>query len=259
MNVRTTIKQTVTVFATVAGLAVVGLPSPASALYFDAGHLAFVIYGGEFERYQNLGPGSADALEGTVEFGTTVSAEDLELVQRGAPLGPRYALHGISGDRLSFYTTSRIPVSAMLSDPTGLTLDATFPAQAGDVFGFWGFARIAASTGGRVIEPSVAIIPAADANSFTSILRGEGLLNGNLGFQAHASFDQPLYIVKFNADGEYPEPVEVGTVLLTSNGQLRITPYNAEPVPVPAAAILFGSGLVGLVGFARRQLSKTAL
>lgn len=255
MKVNATIKQTVAAFAAVAGLAVVGLPSPASALFFDGGHVAFVIYGGDNERYENLGDGSTERLEGTSEIVRTVSSADLSLLEAGAILGPRYALYGISSDRLSFYTTSRIPVSRM----TDFILDATFPAQAADVYGFWGFGRIPASTGGQNIDPPTAIVAAADANSLTNILGRTGLVNGNLGFTTHGSLDQMLYVIKLNADAEYPVPQEVGTAILTSDGVLRITPYNVQPIPVPAAAILFGSGLIGLVGFARRSFGKATL
>ncbi len=44
---------------------------------------------------------------------------------------------------------------------------------------------------------------------------------------------------------------QLGNFSLTTNGQLTYTPVSA--VPVPAALWLFGSGLVGLVGIARRK------
>jgi hypothetical protein len=36
-------------------------------------------------------------------------------------------------------------------------------------------------------------------------------------------------------------------------GQFTFTGGDVAPVPVPAAAILFGSGLIGLAGLARRS------
>ena len=43
---------------------------------------------------------------------------------------------------------------------------------------------------------------------------------------------------------------------LTAGGQLQIGQIAA--VPVPAAVVLFASGLVGLVGLARRRMSGTS-
>jgi hypothetical protein len=48
---------------------------------------------------------------------------------------------------------------------------------------------------------------------------------------------------------------QVGTSMLTATGQLQIGQVSA--VPVPAAVVLFASGLVGLVGLARRRMSGT--
>jgi hypothetical protein len=42
--------------------------------------------------------------------------------------------------------------------------------------------------------------------------------------------------------------------MLFANGTFQITGGTLAPIPVPAAVVLFGSGLIGLVGLARRNL-----
>lgn len=49
-----------------------------------------------------------------------------------------------------------------------------------------------------------------------------------------------------------------GQALLSANGIFQISGGQLAAVPVPAAAILFGSGLIGLVGIARRNFASRA-
>jgi hypothetical protein len=50
-----------------------------------------------------------------------------------------------------------------------------------------------------------------------------------------------------------------GQALLLADGTLQITGGQLNPIPIPAAAILFGSGLIGLVGIARRRMLNQPL
>jgi len=81
---------------------------------------------------------------------------------------------------------------------------------------------------------------------------------GNRGIVASDLVDSSMtmYTVRVNnADSGGPMLVDaIGSWLLTSSGQLTYT-NTPSAVPVPAAVWLFGSGLVGLVGIARRKQS----
>ena len=48
--------------------------------------------------------------------------------------------------------------------------------------------------------------------------------------------------------------IGMGQAKLFANGTFQITGGTLAAVPVPAAMVLFGSGLIGLVGIARRNL-----
>lgn len=45
------------------------------------------------------------------------------------------------------------------------------------------------------------------------------------------------------------------TSVTVSGGSIRVDNVSSSPVPVPAAALLLGAGLLGIVGVRRRQLS----
>ena len=77
-----------------------------------------------------------------------------------------------------------------------------------------------------------------------------GTLNGRRG---SSDIDQTLYLLERTG--------AAGTLAAATTGFLnsltgQFVVGNAAPVPVPAAAVLFASGIVGLVGLARRQMSR---
>lgn len=74
-----------------------------------------------------------------------------------------------------------------------------------------------------------------------------------------ANLDQLLYIVKGDTELVDDPLMAMGQAQLFANGLFQITGGQLAAIPVPAAAVLFGSGLIGLVGVARRNLFvKTA-
>jgi hypothetical protein len=87
---------------------------------------------------------------------------------------------------------------------------------------------------------------------------GSGQFEGAWPLAMQGNLDSVLNIMRGNV--ETSAFTQVGRVLLTANGLLTIgnPGPNVAPVPLPAGVVLFGSGLIGLVGIARRKFARMA-
>lgn len=248
-----TVKKTMmaTALAVASAAAIAGMPSNALALGFVFGDVGFFVYGGNDQRYENFGPNSAlPTLEGTSLTTRDISGS-LSSLNVGAATGLRYSIMGTSTDGLSYYVSS--------------TASTITPAQANNSFAsdaagnFLGWASLhAAATGGATstYANNPSITSTAAAHSYTSFLGTDGSVAGQLGFTTHGTLGQLLNIFRVNIDGEAATYVKVASAILGTNGQLTITP---AAVPIPAAVYLFGTGLVALVGIARRSMNKNKM
>lgn len=242
-----TVKRLVSAVIGVAALAVVGGPSSAFALGFNNGDLGFFVYGGNDQRYENFLANSSESVLGGSSVTTRDISSSLASLSTGAATGLRYSLMGFSTDGASFY------VSSTASTITSNMINNSDHLSAAGNFGFWA-GQHAAQTGG-VANPyanNPSITATSAAHSFTSILGNDGSIGGGFAFNTHGSLGQLLNIFQVNIDGEAASYVRVASAILGTNGQLTITP---SAVPVPAAVVLFGTGLVGLVGIARRKMT----
>jgi hypothetical protein len=252
MRASNKLKRTLAALTAVSSLAMGSLPSNALALGFNFGDLGFFVYGGNDQRYENLGMGSsAPVLAGPSPTNRDI-AGDLPTLNNGAATGLRYSVIGTSTDGLTFY------VSSPNNSITQAQANNSFAANAQGEFLFWAGQHAAATGGvGNPLANNPSITPASAGHSFTSILGTAGVLNGQLGFVTHGNPGQFLNIFSVNVDGASPETyTKVATAFLSSTGQLTVTPLAA--IPVPTAFILFGTGLIGLVGIARRSMNKPA-
>lgn len=87
---------------------------------------------------------------------------------------------------------------------------------------------------------------------------GSGQFEGAWPLAMQGTLDSVLNIMR--GDVETSAFTQVGRVLLTAGGLLTIgnPGPNVAPVPLPAGVVLFGSGLIGLVGIARRKFAQMA-
>ena len=82
------------------------------------------------------------------------------------------------------------------------------------------------------------------SNTFIAILTGDGVAEG---FSFAGSEDQATWVVGLLAAGTYT--LDVTSILATGGaGNIQIS-----AVPIPAAAILFGTALAGFAGFSTRR------
>jgi hypothetical protein len=250
MKVSKKIKQTAAALIAAAGLAVVGLPATASAMSIANGDFGFYVYGGNTERYENLGTGSTAALAGGGSFSSDI-ATSLSTLLDGATLGLRYSLIGVDAAGANMY------FSSASSTLTPTMIENSFPDVAAGNFLQWAQSFLPFQTGGDGLVNNPSLVSKASANSFTSILGVNGLLNGNMGVVTHGVLGSTLNIFKVNIDGDVPNFQFVTTASLGQNGLLQVG--QVAPIPVPAAVYLFGTGLIGLVGLARRSMNKNKM
>ncbi len=243
MKTFTAVKRLAAGVGILAAVAVVGMPSKAQALGFPSGDLAFIIYGGNNEYYQNLG--SINTILSNPTTQVTLTSQNLADVTSGASLGIKFTLLGSSSDVSTFFTGSQP------STPNATQIANSFPAVAQSNFGGWAN-LLGAATGGNAANNPLTLA-ASHINSFTNGLSTDGRLNGSMGFSVATGTNSTLslfsiFIDPFTGGETY---TKVATAVLTSGGGLTITSLQA--VPVPAAVVLFGTGLAGLIGIARRS------
>jgi hypothetical protein len=100
------------------------------------------------------------------------------------------------------------------------------------------------------------LVPAADPNSFSQTFGNSGSMAGSFPVSVEGSFNSTLNVVEGNFGvGSAVNLGIVGLASLNGDGSLlTISGPTPSVVPIPASVVLFGSGLIGLVGIARRRL-----
>lgn len=99
-----------------------------------------------------------------------------------------------------------------------------------------------------------AVVSFTNSNSHTTRMgAAERLANGFTTVMA-ANLDQLLRIIQVDSELVDLPAVSEGQAMLFANGVFQITGGQLAAVPVPGAVVLFGTGVIGLVGIARRNL-----
>lgn len=228
-----------TIMASVLAIAT-AVAGQAQAFVFNEGDLVLAIYGNNTEALYNLGNGSTILTPG----GAGIVNRDVSagLAAAGVGTNPvRYTLFGHDSTVGALYAATSFASSAINPNSLGLTFQ--FEASIG-MQGQGGFA-------GDTIAK-------ADFRSFSSNLNADG--NGNFGgtwpVGMQGGVDTILNIMQ--GDVNTNTFTQVGRVLLTAGGLLTVGNPGPTPVPLPAGVVLFGSGLIGLIGIARRSFKRMA-
>lgn len=212
----------------------------AQAFTFGENNLVLAIYGNNTEALYNLGDATAILAPG----GAGISNLDLSAGLAAASVGTgtvRYTVFAHDSNVGTIHAGTSFASSAI--NPNGVFPTFQFEASIG-MAGQGGFAGDT--------------IARADYRSFTSNLNqaGTGAMAGTWPVAMQGNIEQVLNIVM--ADVNTGTFTQVGRVLLTAGGLLTVGNPGPSAVPLPAGVVLFGTGLIGLVGIARRSFNRMA-
>lgn len=225
-------------------LAGAGIATEAQALEFGSGDLVLAMYGNNTQFLQNLGQASSLLAP---PGGTTINIAPSTLTSVGGTNPVKWALVSFSYDVDGLPTVDAHSSTKSLSAYTALELNSVAVPFAWNVTGSW--------SGQLAVTPgSTQLIPTSDPNSFTSVFGTDGSLAGAYPVSAEGVFGSLLSVLEGNYNTN--ALAALGTAFLSADGSTLTFAgvTGPAPVPVPAAVVLFGTGLVGLVGVARRRL-----
>ncbi len=226
----------------VAGLG--GVPQQAQALTFNTGDAVLVIYGNDNQGYLNLGnwntlktTGASIDVSGILGAGGVSGANPIE-----------YTVLGNVGALTPLWFGNSVDISSWSATNKNQTLPNPFNTALTNWRGQLTNANIADPTqSARTIYSSSDGL-LAYTTYFGTTDTYAGALNGRRG---STDIDNVLFMLE--RTGAATTLAGVTTAFLNSqNGLFTMSPVSA--VPIPAAAVLFGTGVIGLIGIARRKL-----
>lgn len=231
----------------------VGGPAPdVRAFQFNAGDLVLAVYGNGVdgqEYYRDLGPASTLLSPGTVS-NFTVPSNALSAIVGGTNWT---LIQGQGTTQLNTFINVGSQLNAADTIASGSNNNVV-PANT-NITSWRNTIGTATGPGSEIL------LNASDPSSFTTKFGVGGTLNGSFsGGGLQGPLDSVLTILlgqARDAVGNTNILSDAGKAMLLANGQLQICGVGGAgcslaPIPVPAAVILFGSGLIGLVGIARR-------
>jgi hypothetical protein len=235
----------------VAGLGVI--PQQAQALTFNAGDAVLVIYGNGTEYYRDLGPSSA------IPSSITIAASFMSQLGGVNPL--EYTILGGQAASFGAAPTSTFEGSAIPSTNVS-AISGWTTTRNGSINQqqYWNtIVNWAAQVG--TITGSEHVLASSDTRSFSTFFGTADKLNAAFPLRMSSNIDSALFLLgrNFLPLGTQTAQSALGQAMLTllagtGDGQLTFT---ASAVPLPAAVVLFGSGLIGLIGIARRKYTQT--
>jgi hypothetical protein len=240
----TTFKRTVMAIAVAVGAAVVvvGMPSKADALVVAPGDAVLVIYGNDQQGYLNLG-----------------SWNTLKANGGSFPVSGILNTPGVSGMNTIEYTvvgnfgTGTLTPSAPMFFGTDTEIsnwsvpnkNGVLPVTYNTNLTNWGGPLTQANDPTRTIYSKTD--PTLSFSKYLDPLEND-TLGGSIPRRGSADINNVLYLLE--RTGAASTLAGITTAMLSS--QTGLFTVGTVPIPVPAAAVLFATGLIGLVGVARR-------
>ncbi len=231
-------------FMLVAAMTSVGAPTKARALEFANGDLVLALYGNSTEYLRNLGQTSTLFSGGS---SVTFNIDSPHLTAVGGTEPIKWALYSFSFDGGGNPTVFAGSSSKAQADftPTELSqvvISSSWIAaggQSGQMSGDGNF--------------GTHLIAKSNANSFTSIFGTDGRMAGGWPISTEGTLGSLLHLLEgdFNTNALST----IGHAILAADGSmLTINAGVPAAIPIPAAVVLFGTGLIGLAGIARRSV-----
>jgi hypothetical protein len=225
--------------AAVAAAALAGPATAAHALQFASGDLVLAVYGNGTEYVANLGTISNVLSKGVdVNLGSILTTITPGGVAGANPI--KYTVFGYSGTAITFGD------SAPIASWTTTQKNQILPATLINAMSLWGSELVTAAD-------ARTLFPATDNLSFSTNLNAANsdTLGGSISSAHVAAVTIDSVLNLLQRTGGATTLAQVGTAMLSSStGHFVIS-----AVPVPAAVVLFATGLIGLVGLARRRMS----
>lgn len=222
-----------------------GMVSQAQAFTFTQNDLVLAIYGNDTEAMYNIGT-----------FGTLLAPGANTVIELGTA-GLSAASVGTNTVRWTLFGWDLVAPS---SEGFGIHAATSFtPAQitaAGPLDFLGQFVPSTSWSGGFTGDT----IGKSNLNSFSSNLNtaGAGKMEGAWPVAMQGKINDILNVMRGNVEPSTSSFTQVGRVQFTSTGQLTIGNPGPAAVPLPAGVVLFGTGLIGLVGIARRSFNRIA-
>lgn len=235
---QTAFKRIVLATALAVAAVVSCVPERAQAFSFADGDLVIALYGNSTEALVDLGSISSVLTNPSQSF--NLSTQLAAASVGGNPV--KYTLFGTNS-----------------TSGSGGVVFAGTPTAPGSIIGTRDFNNMLNNVIGYTALPFTgATIAKTAPQSFTSNLNtaGAGTFDGSWPVAMQGSLGQLLNIM--TGDAVTNAFSQVGRMLLASDGTLTIGNPGPAAVPLPAGVVLFGTGLIGLAGIARRSFSRKA-
>jgi hypothetical protein len=250
--------RTVTATAFAVATVVAGVAGQAQAFTFSNGDLVLAIYGNSTESVYDLGTASTILTSGGAGISNQNVSLGLSAVQNSGTGTVKYTLFQFDG---GFSTGGGViagtskPLASIDTNSTNFVNQfnpaAAWSGQLGNSSVQTQFTNL--GDGGFSISKTGTM-------SFSSNLNdpaGTDTMKGAWPVAMSGTLNTVLNLIQGDVDAGTTS--QVGRALLTSAGFLTVGNPGPSAVPLPAGVVLFGTGLIGLVGIARRSINRQAV